>query len=511
VSKKFLLFLFFIGNTVFSQSWVLLNTGLPANIKVHSVVFTQQSNYQVGYAVGGDNYTSGIVIKTTDGGETWSAMQTIASEELYSVSFPTNDTGYTCSMEGKIYKTTNGGTFWQLIYTVPSSQAFAISFKDANHGVLGTPGSIMFTSNGGLLWQSGSGSSNTNSQDISWCEGSTYLATGYTHTNISTDDGQTWSSQPVSGLSLGAGSYGAKYLTTCGDYGNIRVSKDYGATWLNHNNVGDLNHDAAYWDTNYIYVVGTPGIALKSSNGGQSFTSAGSLGSGAVFCVFITPAFTVYATGSQGKIWRKQEAYPYPAILVTPDTLQFDTINAGSSQAKSLTVTNTGSQDLVISDISSSLPEYSANPTSFTVTPGQSKTVDVTFTPTTEGSYPSILSVYSNAPGQSITNIILKGYANFPVGMTIITQDKDFIQCYPNPFGETLNIKIHLETAQMISLQLFDASGKLAASCDKMIPAGTHEYEIHSLLPSSGIMDKGVYYLKIVTGNTIMTKKIIRI
>ena len=105
-NKLTLIFLLSVS-IAFSQSWVELATGLPSNIKVHSIVFTPQSNYQTGYAVGGDNYTSGVVIKTTDGGDTWSAMNTIASEELYSVSFPSNDTGYTCSMEGKVYKTTN--------------------------------------------------------------------------------------------------------------------------------------------------------------------------------------------------------------------------------------------------------------------------------------------------------------------------------------------------------------------------------------------------------------------
>jgi photosystem II stability/assembly factor-like uncharacterized protein len=510
--KRYLILLFVLTGTIaFSQTWEALNTGLPANIKVHSVVFTKQSNYQVGYAVGGDNYTSGVVIKTTDGGDTWSTMMTIASEELYSVSFPANDTGYACSMEGKVYKTTNGGTFWQLIYTAPSGQSFAVSFKDADNGVLGTPGSIRYTSNGGLTWTSGSGSSGTNSQDITWCEGSTYLATGYNQTNISTNNGQSWSVQAVSGLSLGAGSYGAKYLTTCGDYGNIRVSKDYGVTWTNHDNVGDLNHDAAYWDTNYIYVVGTPGIALKSSNGGETFTGAGSLGSGAVFCVFITPSFTVYAAGSQGKIWRKQEVYPYPAIMVTPDSLQFDTIYKGSSLQKSITVTNTGNQDLVVSDITSSLPEYSANPASFTIAPGGNRNVDITFAPLTEGTFPSTLTIYHNAPGQGNITIDLNGHAIAPVGVSGNNGGKDFLNCYPNPFSTAFKINLCLLKEQTIFFELLDATGTLIYTDHKVLPAKLVHLESTDLWPATVNLPEGIYFLRVISEKTASVMKIIKV
>lgn len=511
--NRFLTLLFVFAVTfTYSQTWEALNTGLPANIKVHSAVFTKQSNYQVGYAVGGDNYTSGIVIKTIDGGNTWSGMVMVASEELYSVSFPTNDTGYTCSMEGKIYKTTNGGTSWQLQYTAPSGQAFAISFKDANHGVLGTPTSIMYTSNGGVMWQAGNGSSNTNSQDISWCEGSTYLAAGYNWVNLTDDNGQNWTELKnyASDLLLGTGSFGAKYLATCGDYGKIHISKDYGTNWSTITKGSDLLHDVAFWDTNYIYVVGTPGLVYKSSNGGQTFVSDGNLGSGAVFCVFITPAFTIYATGSQGKIWRKQEVYPYPAILVTPDSLQFDTIYTDNTQQKSLTVTNTGNQDLVVTDITSSLPEYTANPKSFTVPPGQSRPVEVTFAPLTIGAFPSTLTIYSNAHGQSTTNIELNGYATFPVGLSDYKADNNFLTCFPNPFSTFINIELSLLKEQNVQFELMDATGTQIYKYLKVFPAGLQHLESTELWPESVNLPAGIYFLRIITEKTAVFRKIVK-
>jgi hypothetical protein len=252
-------------------------------------------------------------------------------------------------------------------------------------------------------------------------------------------------------------------------------------------------------------------LVLKSSDGGETFISDGNLGAGAVFCVFITPAFIIYASGSQGMIWRKQEPYPYPAILVTPDSLQFDTINAGASQVKTLTVTNTGSQDLVISDISSTLPEYSANPTSFTVTPGQSKTVDVTFAPMTEGIYTSTLSIYSNAPGQNITEIILNGYATFPVGLTGTKAVNDFFNCYPNPFSESFNVDINLTTEQTVYFQLLDGTGNLLYNSCKNFPAGIQHFESPKIWPASTNLPKGIYFMKIFSDKIAEVRKIVKL
>jgi photosystem II stability/assembly factor-like uncharacterized protein len=502
----------FAGWTGFSQSWELLNTGLSSSIKVHSVVFTPQSNYTTGYAVGGDNYTSGVVIKTTDGGTTWSAQSIITTSELYSVSFPANDTGYTCSMEGKVYKTTNGGTTWQLIYTAPAGQAFSIAFRDADHGVLGTPGSIKYTSNGGQSWQTGAGSSNSNSQDISWCGGPYYIATGYGETDISTNAGQSWTSQATPALSLGCGCNGAKYLTTCGDYGTIRVSKDYGATWTEHNNVGDLNHDAAYWDTNYIYVVGTPGIVLKSSNGGQTFSGDGSLGSGAVFCVFITPSFTVYATGSQGKIWRKQVAYPYPAIQLSPDTIFFDTITIGNTQTKSFTITNIGNQDLAVYAIETSNPFFSPNPSSsFTLAPGENKIIEVTFAPIYYGGDAAFISIQSNAPGQPNAGILAYGFADYPESLPNYQKTDVSVNVFPQPFSEEMFIDLKIQSRGNIHLWLSDESGRTLFESQVFAPAGRTHLDTGQLWPGLGQLSVGVYILNVSTEGSTFTKKIIKV
>jgi len=59
------------------------------------------------YAFGGTNFGGGILVKTTDGGTTWSNQKT--EYELRSVCFTDVKTGYIVGMNGTILKTTTAG------------------------------------------------------------------------------------------------------------------------------------------------------------------------------------------------------------------------------------------------------------------------------------------------------------------------------------------------------------------------------------------------------------------
>jgi photosystem II stability/assembly factor-like uncharacterized protein len=59
----------------------------------------------------------GVVLKTTDGGDTWTTTQIpdALGYDLEDVEFADADTGYACSNDGFIYKTTDGGAIWSMI------------------------------------------------------------------------------------------------------------------------------------------------------------------------------------------------------------------------------------------------------------------------------------------------------------------------------------------------------------------------------------------------------------
>lgn len=90
-----------------NAQWNNLNS--PTNVSLFSTWF---SNYNTGYAVGG-NLNSSIFIKTTDGGSNWDIITNTQTKWLYDVIFLNDTIGLACGHEGAMYKTMDGGLSWQ--------------------------------------------------------------------------------------------------------------------------------------------------------------------------------------------------------------------------------------------------------------------------------------------------------------------------------------------------------------------------------------------------------------
>ena len=102
-----------------------------------------------------------------------------------------------------------------------------------------------------------------------------------------------------------------------------------------------------------------------------------------------------------------------PSVIfsITPSSLNFDTVNAGSSSTLHFTVKNEGTtDDLVITGIESTNPVFNFLPDTepVTLTPGSSQVFDVTFTPIAGGSESGAIKFTHNAPG-SPTSLSLNG------------------------------------------------------------------------------------------------------
>ena len=70
-----------------------------------------------------------------------------------------------------------------------------------------------------------------------------------------------------------------------------------------------------------------------------------------------------------------------PIFAVSPTTLNFDTVSTGMSRADSVTVHNTGKSPLIISNISSNNTHFTITPRNFTVQPGATRSVVITYAP----------------------------------------------------------------------------------------------------------------------------------
>jgi len=116
-----------------------------------------------------------------------------------------------------------------------------------------------------------------------------------------------------------------------------------------------------------------------------------------------------------------------PIIFVYPTSLSFGEVMLGDSSAQNLIVKNNGELDLNISNVSTSNNVFSAIPSSFIVSPGDSQTVVVKFIPTDTVSYSEELVITNNA-GSGSDTISLSGdgiYLSFSL-IDLSTTSLDF-------------------------------------------------------------------------------------
>ena len=147
------------------NNWTIQNS--PTLKNLNAVWFTDENN---GISVGNDavlpSYTP-TILRTTDGGVTWISQTPGVSflfTNLWDVCFTDANNGFAAGSEadsypgnqsqGLILKTTDGGTSWSVILQDSSVHWFrGISFADANNGiVVGTNGKIIRTTDGGENW-----------------------------------------------------------------------------------------------------------------------------------------------------------------------------------------------------------------------------------------------------------------------------------------------------------------------------------------------------------------------
>jgi len=188
--KKILIILILTGvDAGFSQgNWELVLPPSPTSNQIVSLHFADQTT---GWAVG----EYGTILKTTDAGYNWHIIEIPQLNYLYDVYFPTRTVGYAVGTDGFILKSIDAGESW-----VPQPIPFTnnlnrVRFRDEQVGwTIGEKGLILHTRDGGINWE----------QQTSNCRGSLNGMALVPDTNLvfvvgdektiltSSDDGQVW-------------------------------------------------------------------------------------------------------------------------------------------------------------------------------------------------------------------------------------------------------------------------------------------------------------------------------
>jgi photosystem II stability/assembly factor-like uncharacterized protein len=273
-------------------------------------------NANIAWAVG----THGIILKTTDGGVTWTPQTSgITTGYLTSVSAVDADTAWAVGTSGTILNTVDGGATWTPqtsgttktlwgVSAVNSSIAWAVG-----GGYIGlVRHSIIFkTTDGGVIWNPQASDFERDLTGISAADTNSAWAVGADGILKTIDGGTTWGPQSKPAGSTDAiSAFNASTAWIAGSPTSIVGTTDGGATWEQQNLGGSspLNGISAADANNAWAVGGTPGdtysyrIILKTSDGGTTWEYQANEILPGLFGVSAANADTAWAVGSDGLI-----------------------------------------------------------------------------------------------------------------------------------------------------------------------------------------------------------------
>jgi len=271
-------------------------------------------NENVGFICGGSSTSAdslGYVLKTTDGGQTWTQLPYNFKTQPYGIAAPTENVIYISAGSSLVFKSTDGGLTWtkSTIYSTATT-LWDIQFYDENIGyACGSSGRIFKTTNGGSNWTlltNPFGTSTVYSMSI--LDPSTVIAVGVSAKAYkTTDGGSTWTP-------LSAGIPGSYFIVRfyqnvgyIGSYvspaGYVSKSTDGGNTWIPLTTYPGTQSvwGIAIKDTNTVYVTDLYGYVYYSTDGGNSWVSVPRIfGTNSFYCS--VAGDKLFISGSNGAI-----------------------------------------------------------------------------------------------------------------------------------------------------------------------------------------------------------------
>lgn len=288
--------------------WTPLNSGTVNNI--NSVFFV---NNNTGY-VSGDQST---ILKTTNSGNNWIVSNSPVSANFSSIFFVNPNTGYTVGDIGRILKTTNGGINWNIINAGINKNFYSVYFLQETGWVIGEDGIILKTTNAGNSWNLQTSGTNFILKSLYFLNAQTgYIAgaknTGYPALILKTvNGGENWSVQlypSFSGFSkifFESQQNGFVTGSENGTNGMIGATTNSGNNWtFPVQNISYPLNGLHFFSSSLGFAVGNNGVVITTSNGGSNWSYESS---GTVFNLNnITYSGTaLFAVGNNGTVIKK--------------------------------------------------------------------------------------------------------------------------------------------------------------------------------------------------------------
>ncbi len=281
------------------------------NYTLSDVFFLDELN---GYACGGERFGIGVLLKTFDGGKTWTAADSVMPKQAYSCYFQNPTQGFVVGFDSWISQTFNGGVSFDA-FTMPAYlPTLDIKFNKSGVGLMVGGAGL----NQGTIYSLPTNAPNWNEkllefklECVAWASENRAFAAGYGVLLQSDNSGETWRyHDKVKGdffkdICFPNSTVG--YLI--GWQGMVLKSNDGGLNWRklqSGNNAFSMRvylQAVDFFDENTGAIVGENGLMWFTKDGGKSWKSASGFTKNNLYDVHLFDAHSGIACGDGGKVF----------------------------------------------------------------------------------------------------------------------------------------------------------------------------------------------------------------
>ena len=249
---------------------------VPTNLDLRDIVFCAPDT---GYIFGGSRFFHGIRLTTVDGGNTWH-IDSMGHTGVYSGAFATPHIGGAIGQNGAFYGTTDGGKMWQT-YGNENGKLMQGIAAQSNGSFIAVGGvsyrtgvRVAYNNLGNVTMQDTTTHELT---DVAFSAFNTATAVGYGAVYRTTNAGNTWQQQDVSGDFFKA----VQFITPevgyiVGFAGSIWKTTDGGSSWQCLRNGNEIGIDGEFTNVCFAtathgYICGTHGLLWETTDGAKTW------------------------------------------------------------------------------------------------------------------------------------------------------------------------------------------------------------------------------------------------
>lgn len=280
--------------------------------------------------------------RTDDGGATvkrlpWGTSDVTCPSPIVSLSFPTPTAGYLLLASGDVMATTDGGNSWKKQTAAPGSKATGggnfvtdIAFTSATAGVVSSGNQIFYTTDSGSSWAPVKTTDGPGQMHFKFLTSTDGYAVG-SHSSMykTIDGGATWTAVASDGATITEELTGisCSSATTClapnAAGSRLLRTVNSGATWTSVSPSTTAISGVGFTSATHAVAVGVSGVTVVTDDIGTTWSAINSAAAGRFVKIHVDTPSTALLVGLGGVLARTTDSGNTwkPITTLSPDTI----------------------------------------------------------------------------------------------------------------------------------------------------------------------------------------------